>query len=467
MSPACLSCWRLLLPFAACALLAPLSARAAPKPLTKEEQAKVDRAVERGIAYLKNTQRKDGSWPYADRRTRDQDLDTVLFGTTLLAALALLESGAPAGDPAVQKAVELVRGKLREVNSTYGVSVALLLLDRLGDPKDEELVRGLALRLIAFQNYGGGWGYRCPTVSQKNHDDLLRALRDPPPEGRPRPGAGKGPPARVPPALKRLAIFQPPAELLRPVEPINKPGMRDVLYVGVTDNSNTQFALLALWAARRHGVPIERTMRLAVQRFRLSQQPDGTWTYHYPTGGAGPKMQSSRSMTTVGLLGLAIGHGLDAEEGTKPPLDRQVLAGFATLSREVGEPTGQMDRRLPLPELYFLWSVERVAVLYNLPEIGGRDWYRWGAEILVSNQAKDGSWPIESAPSPAALNYFGSPSYVRTSFALLFLKRSNLTKDLTARLPFKPAELNKGIIATRSGGAPTGVPSPGQTESKR
>jgi hypothetical protein len=47
------------------------------------------------------------------------------------------------------------------------------------------------------------------------------------------------------------------------------------------------------------------------------------------------------------------------------------------------------------------------------------------------------------------------------------LKRSNLTKDLTGRLPFKPDELNKGIIATRCGGEPTGTPSPGQGESKR
>src|SRR5205085_8216618 len=141
--------------------------------------------------------------------------DTVLFGTTLLAALALLESGVPADDPAVQKAVELVRRNLGKITSTYGVSLAVMLLDRLGDPKDEELIRDLALRLVAFQSYSGGWGYRCPTLSKKNRDDLLRVLRDPPQEEEPRPGTGKAPQARVPPALKRLAIFQPPSELLR------------------------------------------------------------------------------------------------------------------------------------------------------------------------------------------------------------------------------------------------------------
>src|SRR5689334_19244566 len=50
---------RNLTPFAAClglALLAGAPSRAAPKPLTPEEQAKVDRAIEKGIAFLKSTQ---------------------------------------------------------------------------------------------------------------------------------------------------------------------------------------------------------------------------------------------------------------------------------------------------------------------------------------------------------------------------------------------------------------------------
>src|SRR5262249_55623788 len=157
---------------------------------------------------------------------------------------------------------------------------------------------------------------------------------------------------KVPPALRQLALFRPPAELLPRVEPLNK---QYLLYVGTTDNSNTQFALLALWAARRHGVPVEWTMRLAAQRFRLTQQRDGTWSYYYPAGGWRSSHRSSRSMTTVGLLGLAIGRGVDAKEGAKPAPDREVLAGFAALSREVGEPAGQMEWPIPLPETYFLW----------------------------------------------------------------------------------------------------------------
>src|SRR5205823_1652974 len=38
--------------------------------------------------------------------------------------------------------------------------------------------------------------------------------------------------------------------------------------VGSGDHSNTQFALLALWAARRHDVPCEYSLLLSYQRFK-------------------------------------------------------------------------------------------------------------------------------------------------------------------------------------------------------
>src|SRR5207302_7228042 len=45
------------------------------------------------------------------------------------------------------------------------------------------------------------------------------------------------------------------------------------------DNSNTQFAALGLWVARRHGIPVERAMLRLAGRFRMSQAPDGSWHY--------------------------------------------------------------------------------------------------------------------------------------------------------------------------------------------
>src|SRR5207244_3464213 len=43
-------------------------------------------------------------------------------------------------------------------------------------------------------------------------------------------------------------------------------------------------------------------------------------------------------------------------------------------------------------DFYFLWSLERVAVVYGLEKIGGVDWYAAGADGLVEAQQADGSW---------------------------------------------------------------------------
>src|SRR5262249_35069895 len=67
---------------------------------------------------------------------------------------------------------------------------------------------------------------------------------------------------------------------------------------------------------------------------------------------------------------------------------------------------------------YFLFSLERVAVILDLKKIGDTDWYDWGARALVQQQQKGGFWPA----------YNGN--YADTCFALLFLKRANVAWDL-------------------------------------
>jgi len=73
-------------------------------------------------------------------------------------------------------------------------------------------------------------------------------------------------------------------------------------------------------------------------------------------------------------------------------------------------------------DLYFLWSLERMAVIYDLKKVGEFDWHEWGTDIILQAQTPDGSWK-ERFP--------GLPD---TCFALLFLKRANIVKDLTDKL---------------------------------
>ena len=161
-------------------------------------------------------------------------------------------------------------------------------------------------------------------------------------------------------------------------------------------------------------------------------------------------------MTCVGLLGLAIGRGLKLNSPGSPPPgqdDLQILGGLAVLYATIGIPMGQMGKPIttrdiyPIQDIYFLWSLERVGMLFNLPTIGDKEWYRWGAEILVSNQLNTGEFNAvdwaEDSRVTSMPGFYGP--ILKTAFALLFLKHSHPMKDLTPKLPFTANELNKGV----------------------
>jgi hypothetical protein len=527
------------------------------QPLPAREQNAVNRAIERGVEYLKKTQLGNGAWPEPNKAKH-------AVGYAALPGLTLLECDVPASDPAVQRTARFLRSYAArtKLDATYELALAILFLDRLGDPKDEKIIQVFALRLIAGQSATGGWGYKCPILNVADHRDLLALLRrlEPPPEGmpllaggdppnmpgiaaRPRknlgdlapvaqrpggeplegttarpgnpplsdttagPGAGEsrflqsptssGPsrwrdwlgfsqtnssidlpdaapykkdlkkgdknkakdakpdddkaadakaadakaannkaspqqrkPPIIPPRLRTLPVVQDPVQhiLQDPKEKGHD------LILTTTDNSNTQFAILALWTAQRHGVPMKRTLNLIVRRYVTSQNADGGWGYHYRFGGG---EATSPQMTCVGLIGLAVGHGLANPAAGQPVRDPRILNGFVALSKHIGQPADRLVN-LPMENLYYLWSLERVAVLYDLPTIGDKDWYRWGAEVLVANQNLAGNW--------ADGKYPGNSLPLDTCLALLFLKRANLVKDLTARLPFNPADLNDSVM---------------------
>jgi hypothetical protein len=192
----------------------------------------------------------------------------------------------------------------------------------------------------------------------------------------------------------------------------------------VSDNSNTQFAVLGVWAAGRHGVPVERALAVAARRFRVTQAPGGSWGYRHP----GPADRPA--MTAAGLLGLAVGHALRDGPGRARP-DPAVEAGLAALARHLGKPPALPGRPPASPggsgvNLYLLWSVQRVGLLYGRPTIGATQWYGWGARALLARQQASGAW--------ATGGYNGATPVVDTSLALLFLRRADLTPGLADRV---------------------------------
>jgi hypothetical protein len=462
--------------------------------VTTAKQKEIDAAIARGVAFLKSIhQTTEVKGKLHHLGTYAQDNGRAL-GTTALVTLALLECGVPADDPCVVAAVEYVRKSWPENTATYEISLAILLLDRVGNKKDKPAIQALALRLIHGQNSVGGWSYDCDVLNNAEATQLLAILKKTRPRlpaAVERPAAALNLPAQIRllnPLEKTGALLPagidkgstPPkkdAGLIAPQEggdkgkdvagmdkngppappvPLPKLGATEPapkitvvppqkgkdpkggpIKVRIDkkgdDNSNSQFAMLALWAARRHDVPVEHALLLAEQRYRTTQHREsGGWAYHFQDG----QQKDRPSMTCVGLLGLALGRGVATEMQLKagyavpkvPLLDEQASDGFLKgvapyLQKDSVGPQQQFPQGL---SLYFMWSVERVAVLYDLAKIGEHDWYLWGVNLLLPSQRANGSWQTGS--------YHGSNPTVDTCFALLFLKRVNLVQDLTDNL---------------------------------
>jgi hypothetical protein len=393
-------------------------------PAQAADKEAINKAIDRGVAALKQLQRRDGTWPHTEN------------GATSLAGLTLLECKVPANDPAVEKAAAVVREVSPRLTHTYSISLALLFLDRLGDARDVPLIESLTVRLLAGQSAAGGWSYNCPPVADSEVRRLGALLRQ-------RNELKSG---RTLPKPGRRTVRDLPREIQQQLALINRMAVGGGIPVGpaavmMQDNSNTQFANLALWVARRHGLPVDPALRRVEAHYRRSQNADGGWGYKFMPGfmrpppgappippGVGPN--SSMAMTCAGLLGLAVSHGTRAAR--VPDKDRTLKTGLLALGGAIGDlPRGEGDDRRGPPILgerqggiyYGLWSLERVAVALNLETIRKKDWYTWGSAILLANQQADGSWHGNYGACGAD-----------TCFALLFLRRSNLASDLTAHL---------------------------------
>jgi hypothetical protein len=169
------------------------------------------------------------------------------------------------------------------------------------------------------------------------------------------------------------------------------------------DFSNTQLAILALWQATLAGVEIpsivwERTQKL----YYSKQQRDGSWNY----GDAGQKEDGGDtpgygSMTAAGLASIYIcADMLDLASGCpcrsgksggdRVELNRRLELALGWLSKQF-----EVEHNPAKPSkwhFYWLYAAERVGVAAGYKYFGTHDWFKEGAEYLVSHQAPNGSW---------------------------------------------------------------------------
>jgi hypothetical protein len=133
---------------------------------------------------------------------------------------------------------------------------------------------------------------------------------------------------------------------------------------------------------------------------------------------------------------------LKGENKAPPNVGRSASAALKTLGAYLASLDRMGDKMTIAPGLgnayYTLWSIERVAMAYNLETIGGIDWHQLGANYLLRNQAADGSFMDSQYATD-----------INTAFAILFLSKSNFTRDLSSKKGIDPgkAELRGGAAA--------------------
>ncbi len=342
---------RSLVPFALLLLLAVGPSAAGADPVTLD-RASVDTAIERGVEYLVDEQRPQGTWgPSGDP-----------LGHTALVAFTLLHSGVAEDDgtPAGKKLARAFRyldrngpgraGKRDKPAGTYATSLLLLTFRSRGRASDRPRMQRLTDILCKTQSKNGQWWYQDKSNQPK----------------------------------------------------------------AVGDNSNTQFAMLALGVAHGEGLDVPKaTIQRAYDWWLKSPQTDGGFGY---CSGGSLHSASTGSMTAAGIACLAIGRTILEVPAAKAETDaRAFLARVFDVKRNHGPAQGKPGQRQRSSGRgwlhYYLWTVERAMVLAERALLGKRDWYKEGALRLLETQKKDGSWRGEH------------PLYA-TCFALLFLTRA-------------------------------------------
>ncbi|MBL9077226.1 MAG: hypothetical protein JNL08_06975 [Planctomycetes bacterium] len=183
---------------------------------------------------------------------------------------------------------------------------------------------------------------------------------------------------------------------------------------GEWDLSNTQYAALGLRAGAALGATVDRRVwaRLA-DEIGAQQDPYGGFGYRRRNSG----FASYASMTAAGIAVLAI-----CRQHLPQPteeLDRRIGRGWQWFARNV-DTIGSPDERW---SFYFHYGLERAAILTDQIDVGGADWYRRGAQMLVRLQMPGGGWTSAADGHLGTHADRGRGHGVPTAFAVLFLRR--------------------------------------------
>ncbi len=428
-------------------LLAPTAtAKENKKPLLEKElQARVETAIDKGAEWLVAQQGEDGMFrerpagaPAGQAFAHPQS-----FGHTALATLTLAHCGYGTDQPVIQRAIKYLRENYKKLidskdhlgsSASYSLSILVMALHQLYASPPKET--------------GKPSRYAEPKVNPCKYPDWARELMTEIVEW-------------ILKKWNRKALFSYPHGGGMPGG-IKMPGVADVEINANGDMSNTQYALLAIWAGTRCGYRLDKKtlfriadVLLAAQqrtgpkvRRRSDPKPETSGRY------AGSKRKAhdiargfgyghevndfdtcSGSMTTGGLSSLVVVHDLLKKlPKQKKKAERSALKKrVAEVEQAVWDAIAWLGENYTVDEnpgadrmwekglwhCYYLYGLERACVLAGKRYLAGNDWYADGAKLLVDAQKPDGCWQRQEA------------AYVQvdTCFAILFLKRAALRTE--------------------------------------
>ncbi len=187
------------------------------------------------------------------------------------------------------------------------------------------------------------------------------------------------------------------------------------------DNSNTQYALLALNAASEVGVPIDpEVWKLARGYWERAQRGDGSWAYQPDVNAPATASMSCAGISSLVISGLKRYQGQEVLNGDtiqhcgegRINVELQRATDWLASHFFVGQNLGLGQRG----KYYYLYGLERAGRLTGQRFFGKHDWYREGAEELVHDQDKLlGYWK--------GSGFFEDQPQISTCFALLFLAK--------------------------------------------
>ncbi len=378
---------RFILPSLLAALVAALPATAAEPSAEQKLVADVNKAIEKGVQYLRVNRDAKEQW----------EGFTLGFlgmkgGGTALATLALLNCGLKADDKDVAGALAYLRGITPE--RTYTVALTTMAFAEARDPQD------------------------LPRI-QKNVDWLIKTA------------------TRQDSKLTGWSYPQNATE--RP------------------DGSNTQYALLGLYAGKQAGAKIPDALWKEIRDLYVRTQvadkttDTGSWKYiEAAVGGGG----GSFTMTTAGVSGLVIANmGLDANEHQLNPVTGvSANCGVSESNDPIRRGLNWIGKNFAFESaiesksaFYNTYGIERVGRLSGQRFLGRADWYREGCEWLVKVQHRDGYWSRAEGVGIDGIRV------VSTSFSLLFLSKGR-SPVLISKLAYGDfVEPQKGVIIEKGG----------------